>query len=72
MAKINDLTTSISELSNELALELILKIRQSRLAVKITKFTKKPKKEKKTKTKTNPLTALSKEELIKLLKESLL
>jgi len=72
VATINDLNISITKLSHLEAFDVIRRIRQSRLVKKITKFTlRMDRANKKPKAKTNPLDVVSKEMLLKLLRESL-
>ena len=70
MATIRDLGVSISQLSAEKSLAMIRLIRQSRLTMKINKFTIRAKKAA-PKKKKDPFAGIDKAELIKLLKESL-
>ena len=72
MATISDLHTSLTELAFDEAFALIRRIRSSRLTKKITKFTiRMDKARKKRKPKADPLKAVEKETLLKLLMESL-
>ena len=71
MATINDLHQSISDMTNEQAMALIRRIRQSRITMKVTKFTARAAKSAPKKMKKDPLAGIDKLELIKLLKESL-
>jgi hypothetical protein len=74
MATINDLATSISEMLPHEALSLIERIQKSRLLLKINKFNKKTKRvptEKKKKSKSDILKSIDKQELLRLLKESM-
>jgi len=71
MATIDDLCISISEMPKADAFNLIRKIRQSRLTKKITKFTIRAKRKTKARVKKNPLEAVTKAELLKMLKESI-
>jgi len=74
MATINNLSTSISEMLPHEALSLIERIQKSRLLLKINKFNKKTKRvptEKKKKSKSDILKSIDKQELLRLLKESM-
>ena len=75
MATIDDLNVSISDMLPDEALKMILRVRKSRLVKKMTKFTlrmdKAANKGKKTRAKKDPLKAVDKEVLLKLLKESM-
>ena len=72
MATINDLGTSMTQLPPAEAFELIRRIRNSRLVKKVTKFTiRMDKARNKRKPKADPLKAVEKETLLKLLMESL-